>query len=293
MKRVVYLLMIILVFTGCGNSGNEQKYLQEIEAWQEERIQSLKAENGWLNIVGLLWLEEGKNTLGTDSANSIVFPGNGPAKIGTIMLSDSILTFQADGSTSVTDNDNPVSEIILKADITRDPTLLKTGSYGFFIIKRGERYAIRLRDYESPHIEELQHIDMFPISMDWIVQARWESFDEPTYIDVPNVLGMVDKTKIPGKLIFEIEDQTFELFPIDAGKKLFIILGDETSGLETYGGGRFIYVEKPDENGMVKIDFNRAYNPPCVFTHFATCPLPPVENILPVRVTAGEKNVAH
>ena len=293
MKRLAYLFIILLLIPCCRFTGNEQKYLQEIETWQEERIQKLKAENGWLNIVGLLWLEEGENTIGTDSSNSIVFPGDGPAKIGTIVLEDSILTFRADENTIVTHDNEPVTEIEMKPDITRDQTLLKTASYGFFIIKRGERYGIRLRDYDSPQIEALDHIDMFPINLDWIVQSRWIPFEESTFINIPNVLGMVDKTKIPGKLVFKIDNQTCELYTIDAGKKLFIIFGDETSGLETYGGGRFIYVEKPDENGIVEIDFNRAYNPPCVFTHFATCPLPPAENILQVRVTAGEKNVAH
>ena len=293
MNKLVYLLLIFLVFSGCRESGSEEKYLQEIETWQKERIQNLKAENGWLNIVGLLWLEEGENTIGTDSSNSIVFPGDGPANIGTIVLEDSISTFLANENTTVTSDDEPVTEIEMKDDITRDPTLLKTASYGFFIIKRGERYGIRLRDYDSPQIEALDHIEMFPVNPDWIVQARWIPFDETVFIDVPNVLGMVDKTKIPGKLEFEIDNQACELYPIDAGKKLFIVFGDETSGLETYGGGRFLYVEKPDENGIVEIDFNRAYNPPCVFTHFATCPLPPAENILRISVTAGEKNVPH
>jgi uncharacterized protein (DUF1684 family) len=293
MNKLVYLQLIILVFSGCRESDSEEKYLQEIETWQEERIQHLKAEDGWLNIVGLLWLEQGENTIGTDSSNSIVFPGSGPEKIGTITLKDTILVFYADESITVTNDDQPIKEIELKTEMTGNPTLLKTASYGFFIIKRGEKYGIRLRDYESPHIDALDHIEMFPVNMDWIIEARWIPFDEPVFIDIPDVLGMVNKTKIQGKLEFEIEDQTCELYPMDAGKRLFIILGDETSGLETYGGGRFMYVEKPGRKGIVKIDFNRAYNPPCVFTHFATCPLPPAENILPVKITAGEKNVPH
>ena len=291
MKQTIHCLILILLISGCTLQNKEAMYLQEIADWQKERIQSLKAENGWLNIVGLLWLEEGENTLGTDSANSIIFPGEGPANIGTIVLKDSMLNFRSDESTIVTHDDNPVSEIELKTDMNGKPTLLKTANYGFFIIKRGDRYGIRLRDYKSPRIESLDHIDMFPVSQDWIVQATWVPFEVDTFINIPNALGMVDKTKIPGKLEFEIEGQTCELYPMEAGKKLFIIFGDETSGFETYGGGRFIYVEKPDKNGMVEIDFNRAYNPPCVFTHFATCPLPPAENILPLKITAGEKNV--
>ncbi len=293
MKQSIYYLVLILLISGCNLRNKEARYQREIEDWQTKRIQSLKAENGWLNIVGLLWLEEGENTIGTDSSNSIVFPGDGPANIGIIVLEDSILTFLANKNITITHDDEPVTEIEMKTDITRDPTLLKTASYGFFIIKRGERYGIRLRDYKSPRIESLDHIDMFPVSQDWILQATWMPFKEDTFINIPNVLGMVEKTKIQGKLVFEMNNQTCELYPVGAGKKLFIIFGDETSGIETYGGGRFIYVEKPDKKGQVEIDFNRAYNPPCVFTHFATCPLPPAENILRVRVTAGEKNVDH
>ena len=293
MKRLSLLLFILIILQSCRDSHNEKKYFREIEQWQEERIKYLKAEDGWLNIVGLFWLEEGENTIGTDSSNSIVFPGTGPACIGKIVLKDTIPVFLSDENTKITHKGRPVTEIEMKTDLSGNPTLLKTASYGFFIVKRGNLYGIRLRDYESPHIDELDHIEMFPISPDWIVKAKWIPYEDPIYIDVPDAIGMVNKTKIPGKLEFVIEGENCELYPIEAGKRLFIIFGDETSGLETYGGGRFIYSDKPDKQGNVEIDFNRAYNPPCVFTQFATCPLPPKENILQVRITAGEKAVPH
>ena len=291
MKFCIHLLSLLLIISSIGCDDNS--YLREIETWKKERIEYLKSENGWLNIVGLYWLNEGENTIGSDSSNSIIFPENAPCYIGSVILDSNRVYFKSAPEQAVTWIDERVEEIELQTDKSGDATLLKTTTLGFFIIERGDQLGIRLRDYDSPGINSLDYIDAFPVNSDWKIPARFIQFEEPVIINLPNVLGMVEKTKISGKLEFMVDHQALEFYPMDAGERLFIIFADETSGAETYGGGRFMYVDKPDSKGNTEIDFNMAYNPPCVFTPYATCPLPPKENFLSVKILAGEKNLSH
>lgn len=265
-------------------------YLNEINEWHQKRINNLKLENGWLNLVGLYWLNEGENTFGSDKNNEIVFPSNAPAKIGSIFLRDSVLSIEVLPDVNVTHNDSAVQSMKLEHDLTDNPTKLKLNSLVWFIIKRGEKYGIRLRDLEAPLLKTFNGIERFPANEDWRIIADFTPLAAPKEIDVPNILGSFDKEIVSGILKFKIGNQNFELTPVDAGEKLFIIFADETSGEETYGAGRFLYADKPDSSNKVILDFNKAYNPPCVFTPFATCPLPPKENYLKARITAGEKN---
>ena len=173
--------------------------------------------------------------------------------------------------------------------------MFKMDSYKWHIIKRGERYEIRLRDLEDPLIDQITEIPSFPVNSEWRIEAKFKKFDTPKRIAIPNVLGDTEYESCYGLLKFKIEDKEYSLMPLGDGEtsNLFIIFADETSAEETYGAGRFLSVEKPDKNGKTYIDFNKATNPPCAFTDFATCPLPPLENILPVRIFAGEKINEH
>ena len=190
----------------------------------------------------------------------------------------------------VTYNGEPVQSLVLyTAGGSQAPTA-GLGSLRWQVIQRQDLTGIRLRDTANAAIESFKGIEMFPVSLDWRIPAWFEPYDPPRVIGVPNVLGQVNEQPSPGAVVFRVGGERLRLDvtgnPQD--RSFSVVFGDETNGLETYGGGRFLTVDAPDEKGRLYIDFNRAYNPPCVFTEFATCPLPPPQNRLPVRIEAGE-----
>lgn len=270
------------------NASSEHQY--EVNLWHSKRIDGLKKDTGWLNLVGLYWLEEGENSFGSSDKNKIVFPKNAPAEIGTLTLKDSTVFFNSADESSVTLNEEPIINIEMKQDISSNPTILEVGSLRWFIIKRGDRYGIRLRDLEAELLKNFDGIERFPIDSLWRINAKFEKYDPLKKIMIPTILGTVEESFSPGKLIFTIDNKEYSLEPTSAGKGLFIVFADLTSGEETYGAGRFLYINGPDSNNNVVLDFNRAYNPPCAFTKYATCPLPPEGNKLKVRISAGEKS---
>ena len=264
-------------------------YLNEIAQWHAKRIENLKKENGWLNLVGLIWIKEGENKFGSAKDNDIVFPPKAPDYIGIFTLKDSIVTIKVIPGVKVYFNNVEVDEMAMQNDLTGNPTTLRLDSFRWFIIKRGEGYGVRLRDLDAPLLKEFKGIERFPVNKDWRMEAMFVPYHPPKKIMVPNILGNSEEEVVSGKLVFKIEDKEFSLDPIDSGNRLFIIFADETNGESTYGAGRFLYTDKQDSTGKVIIDFNKAYNPPCVFTKFATCPLPPEQNRLAIKITAGEK----
>ncbi|MEW6702660.1 MAG: DUF1684 domain-containing protein, partial [Bacteroidota bacterium] len=261
----------------------------------------------WLNLAGLYWLKQGSNKFGTDKTNDLVFPeGKAPAFIGTLFLwkssvsppkadsdipsgNDTVVTLKVNDGVEVKSNGAKVTTLELKNDLQGEATVLEYGSLRWFIIKRGEKYGVRLRDLESPLLKSFKGIETFPVNSDWKIEAKLEPYNPPKKILVPNVLGTVDTMFVSAALIFEKDGVTYKLDPIDEGKRYFIIFADETSGSETYGAGRYLYADKSDSAGKIYLDFNKAYNPPCVFTKYATCSLPPKQNYLKLKITAGEK----
>jgi uncharacterized protein (DUF1684 family) len=273
---------------------NEEEYIKSVKEWQIERLKSLKSENGWLNLVGLHWLKDGQNPFGSNEANNIIFPENAPDFIGNIILYKGNLSISINDDVEVFINDSILKESEILTDADKGTTKFKMGSFRWYIIKRGERYGIRLKDLESPLINQITEVPSFPIDSKWRLDAKFEKFDTPKEIAVPNVLGDTEYEKCYGLIKFKIGGEEHSLMPLgDGNKGFFVIFADETSAEETYGAGRFLSVEKPDENGNTIVDFNKATNPPCAFTDYATCPLPPKENILPVKILAGEKVNEH
>jgi uncharacterized protein len=266
------------------------EYISEINSWHKHRIENLKKENGWLNLTGLFWLKPGENKFGTDNRNDVIFPeGKAPDFIGKFTLLDSIVTIKINKNINVTCNCKTISALQLVNDNNANPTILSYGSLRWFIIKRNNRYGVRLRDLESPLLKSFGDIDKFPINSDWKVEAKLEPYKPQKKILVPSIIGEVDTAAVAAALVFEINGTKYRLDPISEENGFFIIFADETSGKETYGACRFISVDKPDSMGKVYIDFNKAYNPPCAFTKYATCPLPPRQNYLKIEITAGEK----
>ena len=273
-------------------------YHSEIQEWQQERAERLQADDGWLSLVGLHWLEDGPNTIGSGPDNSIVFPeGKAPKALGTIILirgseDRAVIQFEpAEGSELYVDG-KPVTRMIeLTSDASGDPTELRHGTLSFFAIVRGDRFGLRVRDSESPALVSFAGLEHFPVDPRWKIEARFEPYDPPMMIPIANIVGIESEEPSPGAIVFEVRGRTYRLDALDGGEdELFIIFSDATTGNETYGAGRYLYTPRARAGGRIVIDFNKAYNPPCAFTEFATCPLPPRQNKLRIRIEAGEKN---
>jgi uncharacterized protein (DUF1684 family) len=211
--------------------------------------------------------------------------------MGSLDLSKGTVTLRAEPDSGLTSEGRPVTTLALRSDAEGAPTVVRSGRISFFVIKRGERLGVRVKDSANPTLRDFHGIDSYTIDPRWRFEARWEPYRPPKTISVPNILGSIDEEKSPGAVVFEVGGRPYRLDAVqEAGSDdLFLIFGDQTNGEETYGGGRFLYASPPDKEGRVVVDFNKAYNPPCVFTPYATCPLPPRQNRLALRVEAGEK----
>ena len=265
-------------------------YESQIEAWRAQRVERLKAPNGWLSLIGLHWLKEGKNTVGAAKDNDIVLAA-GPAHLGTVTLSKGKATIDLNMRSGATIDGKSAKTAVLLDDTNEKPTTVAFGSASFYVIDRNGKKGLRVKDSNAQTRTHFVGIDYYPIDPKWRVEANWVEYKPPHQLEIPNVLGQIDKMPVPGKAVFERGGKKYELLPVledpDA-KELWFIFADKTSAKETYGGGRFLYTDMP-KDGKLVIDFNKAYNPPCAFTPHATCPLAPTENRLAIPVTAGEK----
>lgn len=291
MKLIKYfLLTLVILCSACTEkSTSDPEHIKEVEEWHQKRISRLKEESGWLNLVGLLWINDGENSFGSAKDNNIIFP-SGPEHIGTLTLKDSVVTVKVNPGIEVLHNGVPITEMVMKDDYSNSTTILQLDSLRWSIIKRTKGYAVRLRDLNAELLKTFKNIERFPVDEKWKIKAKFEEHNPPKKLVIPDIVGTVDTEKSPGAAVFEVDGNTYRLDALDAGgNRIWFIFADETSGEETYGAGRFLYTDKADSNGTVIVDFNMAYNPPCVFTKYATCPLPPKDNYLKLRVTAGEK----
>jgi uncharacterized protein (DUF1684 family) len=278
--------------SGVASTSDAASHRDEWEQWRARRLESLRREDGWLSLIGLVWLQEGENSVGSDPGSRIVLPaGKTPARIGSILLDKGSVSIRAEPGSGLTADGKPTTAMPLATDAGAGPaTVLTRGSISFYVIARGSKLGVRVKDSDAETRRNFRGIETFPYDERYRVEARFEPYVPARDIAVPNVLGTVEKQSSPGALVFELDGQTYHLDPVlETGETdLFVIFGDQTNGRETYGGGRFLYA-KPAVGGKTILDFNRAYDPPCVFTPYATCPLPPKQNKLPIRVEAGEK----
>lgn len=266
-------------------------YTQKIQSWQKERVEGLRKEDGWLTLVGLFWLDEGENRFGSDPGNKVIFPeGKAPAVAGALIREGKKVRVRAEPGARLTSAGKPVTEMDLAADTSGKPKVLDLGTLSFFVIERGDRIGVRIRDKASPALTSFHGLDFYPIRPEWRIQARFEPYDPPKKVAVPNVLGQVTDSDSPGAVVFDWQGKTYRLDTLGSLEKgLSLIFADATNGHDTYGAGRFLDLG-PLADGKVEVDFNTAYNPPCAYTAFATCPLPPAQNKLTtLQVTAGEK----
>lgn len=279
------------------HAATADSYKHGIEQWRSGRVGRLTAPDGWLSLIGLEWLKPGENRVGSAADNDIVLKA-GPAHLGTVTLAQdgSLRMVLASGSGATIDGKAvTAAELVDDAHVSADgsPTLVSFGAANFYVIDRDGRKALRVKDGNAATRRNFVGIDYFPIDPSWRIVANWVPFDPPHKLEIGSVIGTIDQVDVPGKAVFRHDGHTYELLPYqeEPGGDLFFVMADRTSGKETYGAARFLYAALP-KDGKVILDFNEAYNPPCAFTPFATCPLAPPENRLDMRVTAGEKKYA-
>jgi uncharacterized protein len=289
-KTLFLVFFLSAISFSCRNTINDS-YEKEMTSWREARIERLKSKSGWLNLAGLFWLKEGVNTFGSDSSNTIIFPTNAEPFYGSITKSGDSIFLKTSADAKIKIDNIDVTESILKSDDSGKPSLMESGSLAWFIIKRDELYGIRLRDFNHPRIKKLEYIPCFETSSGWKFVADFIPYDSIRNIEVATAIGGIEISKCPGELVFRKGLKKYTLLPFSEGNDFFIIFADKTNGIETYGNGRFLYAVMPDSANKVTLDFNKAYNPPCAFSPFATCPMPPRENILDLKIEAGEKAV--
>ena len=260
-------------------------------AWQARRTESIGGPSGWTTLVGLHWLNEGDNSAGRAAINQVVLASEGvPAFVGTFTRKGNSVTFTAARDSGVRVQGEKVSRIELTTDAQPNPTQLQVGLVSIIAIQRGDRVGLRVRDPDSLSRRDFKGLRWFPYNPAWHLEGKFVPFTSPEKMRVPDVTGGTQEFDCPGVIVFSAQGAEHQLLAAkEAGDaNFFVMFRDETSGKSTYPAGRFLYVPKPDAAGKVIIDFNRAYTPPCAFTAYATCPLPPQQNWLTLSVKAGE-----
>jgi uncharacterized protein (DUF1684 family) len=260
--------------------------------WRAERAATLTSDSGWLTLAGLLWLHPGMNSFGSAPGNDLILSNSALAgHAGDFEVAGDAVRFHAAPGANVQQRDGTrVGVVDLHTDAQGAATVLASASLRFFVIARSGKLAVRVRDLNNPRRLEFKGLQYFPISTRWVLTAHFERYPPGKRIPIVNILGMQEEQACPGALVFTRNGRQWRLDAVleepDA-PELFVMLTDTTSGHETYGGGRFLYVPRPSGNTVV-VDFNKAYNPPCALNDFATCPLPPPQNRLRLRIDAGE-----
>ena len=282
------------VGAGTGSAGmamGVDEHRRDVEKWYGERVARLKKEDGWLTLVGLFPLTEGRHRFGSANDNELLFPASAPAHAGTVIIENGLIRLESEPGAGMTNDGKPVEHAELKSDKDgAEPTEITLGTIRFYVIDRPGSLYLRVKDSESPLRKEFTGIERYPVDDAWRVAAHLQRYDPPKKLTVPNVIGFDETVECPGVLKFKLDGKEYAIEPMSESEEdMWLVFGDATNGHETYGGGRFVYIPAPDKNGNTAIDFNKSYNPPCVFTQYATCPLPVAQNVLPVRVEAGEK----
>lgn len=284
---LILIPLALLLLVAARSASPDAAYVQSFEKWKADETSDLK--ENWLPLVGLFWLKPGANTFGSDADSQVVFP-KGPAHAGEFDLAGKEVTLKLLPDVKATIGNKPVSTARLGPDTSEHVTKVEMATLRFHVIVRGERVGIRLLDTDSAAAHNFKGMIFFPLDLNYRVTASWLPGDGKKTIEVPNVLGDVTAQPIPGVAVFKVNGAELKLTALsgDAAKGLFFVFNDLTAKSDTYPAGRFLHTE-PVVDGHVVLDFNRAYNPPCAVTPYATCPLAPKENRLAVTIPAGEK----
>lgn len=306
-RRSVFAMFLATsgLVAGCGKgddaasappSAEDVAFTAAQQAWRDQRKADLTKPDGWTSLVGLHWIDPGSHYIGSDADNGIRLAA-GPAHLGLLTLKGDTVRFAPESKVAITVDGQPGSgSITLRSDADpAGPTLIgfDDGKGIASVIKRGPRYALRVKHADAPTRTGFVGLAYWPADRSWQIPGRFVAHPAGKTLDVVNIIGSTDAVSNPGAVEFERDGKSYRLEALDEGEgKLFLILADRTSGQGSYGAGRYLYANMPDAQGRVLLDFNQAYNPPCAFTSFATCPLPPAENRLDLQITAGEKAYA-
>jgi uncharacterized protein (DUF1684 family) len=292
MTRFIVFVGVALVLTCSLGRTQEASERSQVEHWRQQRVSDLTGEHGWLTLAGLFWLDPGDNSFGRLPSNRLAL--NHPAlapKAGKFELNGTAVRFIANRNAGITHAGQPVTSLDLIPDSQGEPTVVSSGPLRIWVIGRAGKLGVRIRDLDSPRRRDFKGIDYFPIDAAWVLDARFEAYEPHKHIPIVNILGLEEEMDCPGTLVFQKEGHEYRLDAVledPNDSTLFVMFADRTNGNGSYGGGRFLRVPLPAQ-GHTRVDFNEAYNPPCAFNDFATCPLPPPQNHLALRVESGEK----
>ncbi|MCX7554175.1 DUF1684 domain-containing protein [Marinicella sp. S1101] len=287
--------MMCLIFSLQANAAEQGNSKSAYEEWKEGRLERLMEPHGWLSLVGLEWLHVGANSIGS-AADNMIQLSHGPDYLGQIVLQrDNSLRFIPELTSGIKANDELVTgpmEVFADSD-EQGATVFTVDTYEFFVVER-DKMGVRIKDSEAITRTGFLGLEYFPEDTQFRIDADFIAYEPAKLIPTVNVLGILTNQESPGRLEFTIDGVDYSLDALDSDDSYYMIFGDKTNGKTTYGPGRFLYTDgKVDEAGKVRIDFNKAYNPPCSFTAYSTCTLPPLQNRLPVAIEAGEKKYAN
>jgi hypothetical protein len=286
----------VLTLAACGRTPQVDPvaYQQDIDSWRASRLKSVAGADGWTTLVGLYWFKEGKNSFGSAPGSDLALANpRFPALAGTFTLDKNSVSFAPAKGVDIQSGGKPFAGGKVGTDADKDTTVLTRGSVTFFAIQRGPRYGLRVKDSDADARMHFQGLQYFPLDQQWRFEARFEPYKPMKQIPIINILGMEEDMPSPGALVFDVGGKQYRLDAVleDGETDYFVMFADQTSGKQTYGAGRFLYV-KPPVDGKTVLDFNKSYNPPCSFSPYATCPLPPPQNRLSFAITAGELKYA-
>jgi uncharacterized protein (DUF1684 family) len=256
-------------------------YRADVQKWREEREARLKAPDGWLSLAGLFWLQPGNNPVGSHPDSRVKLSAPTPARVGVLSLEGDKVTFRAANNGR-----------IRNLKVNSDDDFVQVGDAKLFIIHRGQRYGVRIKDNAASSRTRFTRLEWYPVDPSWRVTAKYTPYPQARKTFFDSQSGDKQEMIIPGMVEFVREGRTVKLSPVLEDDQLFFVFRDKTAGKSTYPAARFLYAKLPTKAGPVELDFNKAYNPPCVFTPYATCPLPPRENRLDIEIAAGEKMYA-
>jgi len=291
MQRVVLALTSLLAVLAClvsGSAAREDRYRDEIARWRQKRLADLKAEDGWLSVSGLFWLKPGETSIGSDPSNDVLLPARLPGSIGSLKLADGKVSFQRATAVAVTRNGKSFEGGVIQSDADEHPDILAVGDVKLILLKRGTRFALRIKDNQSPLRASFAGLRWYPPSEEWRIPAKFVPFPSRSKLVMDTIVGESEEAESPGYATFERAGKVYRLQAVsEKNGSLWFVFRDGTSGRTTHGGARQLYADAPRGENIV-LDFNKATNLPCAYIPYATCPLAPPQNRLSLAIEAGE-----